>query len=161
MSSCPSVYTYIEKLEKSGNCDCAFKYPHVGFIKSFSIFALIFVLFVMFVPPGTILASIFGKEITGLYLFVIFVFYVVFAVHFRNDFPELFLNCADDVLVFGIGAVEEVEIGPGGVLEGLVVCCALLFHAIFVLGGTFGVKAEGTRRFLLARKKSIMPGFIV
>ena len=57
-----SVYTYIEKLEKSGNCDCAFKYPHVGFIKSFSIFALVFVLFVMFVPPGTILASIFGKR---------------------------------------------------------------------------------------------------
>jgi len=74
------VYTYIQKLETDG-CECALTefYP-APFIKNFSIFALIFLIFVMLIPPGTILADIFGKEITGLYLLVIFIFYIVFAV---------------------------------------------------------------------------------
>tara|TARA_B110001450_G_scaffold242940_1_gene253745 strand:+ start:4591 stop:5229 length:639 start_codon:yes stop_codon:yes gene_type:complete len=74
------VYTYIQKLETDG-CECALTefYP-APFIKNFSIFALVFLIFVMFIPPGTVLAKIFGKEITGLYLLVVFIFYIVFAV---------------------------------------------------------------------------------
>lgn len=74
------VYTYIQKLENEG-CECvlATYYPYIGFIKNFSIFALIFLIFIMFIPPGTILAEIFGKEMTGLYLLVIFIFYITFA----------------------------------------------------------------------------------
>jgi hypothetical protein len=74
------VYTYIQKLETDG-CECALTefYP-ATFIKSFSIFALVFLIFIMLIPPGTILSKYFGKEITGLYLLVIFIFYIVFAV---------------------------------------------------------------------------------
>ena len=78
-----SAYSYILKLENEGidKCNCAFEYPHVGFIKSFSIFALVFILFVMLIPPGSVLANIFGKQVSALYTFVIFVFYIVFAVY--------------------------------------------------------------------------------
>lgn len=114
-----SVYTYIEKLEKVGNCDCAFEYQHIAFIKSFSIFALIFVVFVMFIPPGTILANIFGKEITAIYLFVIFLFYIVFAVYLymTMSYTRMLITkkceCSEDIrreLIFAGSAIEMILI---------------------------------------------------
>ena len=114
-----SVYTYIEKLEKVGNCDCAFEYQHIAFIKSFSIFALIFVVFVMFIPPGTILANIFGKEITAVYLFVIFLFYIVFAVYLymTMSYTRMLITkkceCSEDIrreLIFAGSTIEMLLI---------------------------------------------------
>tara|TARA_B000000437_G_scaffold209178_1_gene178045 strand:+ start:764 stop:1405 length:642 start_codon:yes stop_codon:yes gene_type:complete len=100
-----SAYTYIQKLENEGieKCGCAFEYPHVGFIKSFSIFALVFILFVMFIPPGTVLANLFGKELSGLYTFVIFVFYIVFAVYifmtmtYTRQLVSTGCSCSSDI----------------------------------------------------------------
>tara|TARA_B110000858_G_scaffold197147_1_gene257857 strand:+ start:7900 stop:8538 length:639 start_codon:yes stop_codon:yes gene_type:complete len=130
-----SVYTYIEKLEKVGNCECAYQYPHLAFIKSFSIFALIFILFVMFVPPGTLLASIFGKEITGIYLFVIFVFYIVFAVYLymTMSYTRMLITkkceCSEDIrreLIFAGSTIEMIII---------VLMILTLFIFPFILSG--------------------------
>lgn len=41
---------------------------------------------------------------------------VVFVVHFHYDLLELFLNGANDVLILGVCAVEQIEVGPGGVV---------------------------------------------
>ena len=91
-----SAYTYIQKLENEGieKCGCAFEYPHVGFIKSFSIFALVFILFVMLIPPGTVLADLFGKEVSGLYTFVI----LIIMVHYVGLSDTFILNCRDPLI---------------------------------------------------------------
>lgn len=111
------VYMYIQKLEKAGNCDCAFKYPHVGFIKTFSVFALVFIVFVMFIPPGTVLAELFGKEVTAVYIFVIFVFYIVFAVYLYMcmSYTRLLITekckCSEDIrreLIFAGATIEMI-----------------------------------------------------
>ena len=112
-----SVYTYIEKLEKVGNCECAYEYQHLAFIKSFSIFALVFIVFVMFVPPGTLLADIFGKEITSVYLSVIFIFYIVFAVYLymTMTYTRMLITkkceCSEDIrreLIFAGATIEMI-----------------------------------------------------
>ena len=130
-----SVYTYIEKLEKVGNCDCAYDYPHLAFIKSFSIFALIFIVFVMFVPPGTLLADIFGKEITSIYLFVIFIFYIVFAVYLymTMSYTRMLITkkceCSEDIrreLIFAGSTIEMIII---------VLMILTLFVFPFILSG--------------------------
>jgi len=130
-----SVYTYIEKLEKVGNCECAYHYPHLAFIKSFSIFALIFILFVMFIPPGTLLADIFGKEITSLYLFVIFVFYIVFAIYLymTMTYTRMLITkkceCSEDIrreLIFAGSTIEMILI---------VLMILTLFIFPFILSG--------------------------
>lgn len=130
-----SVYTYIEKLEKVGNCECAYDYPHIAFIKSFSIFALIFIVFVMFVPPGTLLADIFGKEITSIYLFVIFVFYIVFAVYLymTMSYTRMLITkkceCSEDIrreLIFAGSTIEMILI---------VLMILTLFVFPFILSG--------------------------
>ena len=130
-----SVYTYIEKLEKVGNCDCAYDYPHLAFIKSFSIFALIFIIFIMFVPPGTLLADIFGKEITSIYLFVIFVFYIVFAVYLymTMSYTRMLITkkceCSEDIrreLIFAGSTIEMIII---------VLMILTLFVFPFILSG--------------------------
>lgn len=130
-----SVYTYIEKLEKVGNCECAYNYPHLAFIKSFSIFALIFIVFVMFVPPGTLLADIFGKEITGIYLFVIFIFYIVFAIYLymTMSYTRMLITkkceCSEDIrreLIFAGSTIEMILI---------VLMILTLFVFPFILSG--------------------------
>jgi len=130
-----SVYTYIEKLEKVGNCECAYDYPHLAFIKSFSIFALIFIVFVMFVPPGTLLADIFGKEITGIYLFVIFIFYIVFAVYLymTMSYTRMLITkkceCSEDIrreIIFAGSTIEMILI---------VLMILTLFVFPFILSG--------------------------
>lgn len=130
-----SVYTYIEKLEKVGNCDCAYDYPHLAFIKSFSIFALIFIVFVMFVPPGTLLADIFGKEITTIYLFVIFIFYIVFAIYLymTMSYTRMLITkkceCSEDIrreLIFAGSTIEMIII---------VLMILTLFVFPFILSG--------------------------
>jgi hypothetical protein len=155
-----SVYTYIEKLEKSGNCECAFKYPHVGFIKSFSIFALVFVLFIMFVPPGTILASIFGKEITGLYLFVIFVFYIVFAVYLFMcmTYTRMLITekckCSEDIrreLIFAGSTIEMI-------LLVLMLLVLLIFPIILSSISIFFTNAKSITKGLESNLKNPVKG---
>jgi len=130
-----SVYTYIEKLEKIGNCDCALNYPHIGFIKSFSIFALVFILFVMFIPPGTLLADLFGKEITSVYLFVITIFYIVFAIYLymTMSYTRMLITkkceCSQDIrreLIFAGSTIEMILV---------VLMILTLFVFPFILSG--------------------------
>ena len=130
-----SVYTYIEKLEKVGNCECAYEYKHLAFIKSFSIFALIFIVFIMFVPPGTLLVDIFGKEITSVYLLVIFIFYIVFAVYLymTMSYTRMLITkkceCSEDIrreIIFAGSTIEMILI---------VLMILTLFVFPFILSG--------------------------
>ena len=113
-----SVYTYIQKLEKSGCIiECKIKYPYVNFIKQFSIFALVFILFIMIIPPGTILADIFGPNITTIYTFMIVIFYLIFGIYLwmTMTYTRLLITekckCSEDIrreLIFAGSTIEMI-----------------------------------------------------
>ena len=71
------TYTYVLKLEKLG-CECA-KHPNVDFIKKFSIFALVFIVILMLVPP--VLLSEYNGFVGSVYTLLAFIFWIVFAVY--------------------------------------------------------------------------------
>ena len=67
------VYTYVDKLEKIG-CDCS-SHPYRKYIKGFSIFAIIYVVF-MFIIPASVAIRTFGKDMA----FVYAIAHVIFAI---------------------------------------------------------------------------------
>lgn len=73
-----AVYTYIVKLENAG-CACA-NHPNKNFIKNFSVFALIFLLIVTFIPTSTLITN-FGTTVAGVFAFVRFIFNIVFIIY--------------------------------------------------------------------------------
>ena len=122
------VYTYLLKLEKAGNCDCAFKYPYVGFIKSFTIFAFIFLIFTMFIPHDK-LSEFFGPQIAGIYIFIVLIFYILFAVYIfmTMDYTRLLIRekckCSQDI--------RRELIFAGSTIELILIFIALLVLTIF------------------------------
>ncbi len=86
-----AVYTYILKLESIA-CVCA-DHPNKEFIKTFSLFALVFLAVVIFVPMSFILET-FGQTVAGLFAFVKFVFYIICIVYFYMtlDYVRYFIN---------------------------------------------------------------------
>lgn len=110
-----AVYTYILNLETIG-CACAI-HPNREFIKQFSLFALIFLGLVTFVPMSAI-TSIFGTMVTGLFAFIKFVFYIICIVYFflTLEYTRYLVNekckCSEDMrreLILA-GSVIEVTI---------------------------------------------------
>lgn len=110
-----AVYTYVDKLETTG-CECA-KHPNKDFIKSFSIFALVFLGLITFIPMSTIIDT-FGDMIAGIFSFIKFVFYVVCIVYFYMtlEYTRYLVNekckCSEDYrreLVM-VGSVVEMAI---------------------------------------------------
>ena len=94
-----AVYSYILKLEDTA-CACA-RHPNRDFIKQFSLFALVFLLIVTFLPMSYIIKT-FGKVIAGIFAFVKFVFYIVCIVYFYMilDYTRYLINekckCSED-----------------------------------------------------------------
>jgi len=108
-----AVYTYITKLEETA-CACA-KHPNRDFIKNFSIFALIFLLIITFVPMSFIINA-FGNVVAGLFAFVKFIFYIVAIVYFYMilDYTRYLINekckCSEDYRRSLIMAGSIIEI---------------------------------------------------
>jgi len=110
-----AVYTYIVKLENTA-CACA-EHPNKSFIKNFSIFALVFLSIITFVPMHAIIDN-FGPTVAGLFAFVKFVFYVVCIVYFYMilDYVRYLVNekckCSDDYRrsLIMAGAIVEIVI---------------------------------------------------
>lgn len=108
-----AVYSYIVKLEETA-CACA-RHPNRDFIKRFSIFALVFLLVITFVPISYIIQN-FGNVTAGIFAFVKFVFYVVCIVYFYMilDYTRYLINekckCSDDYRRSFIMAGSIIEI---------------------------------------------------
>lgn len=94
-----AIYTYILKLEKSG-CSCA-EHPYQNFIKGYSIFSFIFLLFTMFITPK-IVAETFGEIFGILYTFLVFVFFITFILYlfYTLEYTRYLINekckCSED-----------------------------------------------------------------
>lgn len=74
-----AVYSYVAKLERMG-CECA-KHPNRDFIKNFSLFAIIFLAIVTFVPSDYIIKNL-GSTVAGVFALVKFIFYIFCIVYF-------------------------------------------------------------------------------
>jgi hypothetical protein len=93
------TYTYIEKLERI-ECPCAI-HPHRDFIKGYSIFAIIYILVTMFIPPDVIFRSL-GPA--GSLVYVLFkvlfsismiVFFVI-TIQYTNQLIRDKCKCSED-----------------------------------------------------------------
>jgi len=120
-----SVYSYILKLENSG-CVCS-KHPNREFIKIFSIFALIFLFIITFIPTNYIIET-FGNLIAGLFAFVKFIFYIICIVYFYMilEYTRFLINekckCSEDM--------RREFIMVGSIIE---VCILLLIFIVIII----------------------------
>lgn len=110
-----AVYTYIDKLEYIG-CECAV-HPKRDFIKGFSIFALVILFVIMFVPMSAVVSN-FGETTAILYAAVKFIFYTVCIVFFYMtlDYTRYLISekckCSDDYrkdLIY-VGSIIEISV---------------------------------------------------
>lgn len=77
------LYSYIMSLESKG-CECAMT-PNVGFIKGFTLFAIIYLLLTAFVPESTIRQT-FGNNLLILYKYVDLIFILVFIYYLNTTY---------------------------------------------------------------------------
>ena len=127
------TYTYIDKLEKIG-CACSV-HKYRKFIKGYSIFAIFFILFTMFMPPNLVsktLGSTFGLVyFVAIVLFCLatIVFFVYTIVYVRYLMREK-CKCSEDVRREIIFAWSIIEIAC---LSALIILPLMMG----VLGGTY------------------------
>jgi len=131
-----AVYTYVLKLEDTA-CACA-RHPNRDFIKKFSIFALVFLLIITFVPMSFIIKT-FGKMIAGLFAFVKFVFYIVCIVYFYMilDYTRYLINekckCSEDYRRGLIMAGSIIEIVILFLILLVIIILPILVNSISVI----------------------------
>lgn len=77
------IYTYLNNLELKG-CECSHS-PNSGFIKGFTLFAIVYLLITMFIPDNMIKEN-FGGSIVIFKKFVDLIFYIVFAYYLYTVF---------------------------------------------------------------------------
>lgn len=128
-----AVYSYINKLESTG-CECSI-HPNKDFIKSFSIFALVFLGIITFIPMSTIIST-FGNMVAGIFSFVKFVFYVICVVYFfmTLDYTRYLVNekckCSEDYRRELIMAGSIVEIAILLLVLLVIIVLPIIFNSV-------------------------------
>lgn len=128
-----AVYSYIEKLENIG-CACSI-HPNRDFIKGYSIFALVFLLFITLIPP-TFIIDQFGSMVASIFTFVKFIFYIICIVFFYLilDYTRYLVNekckCSDDMRRELVMAGSIVEIALMLLVLLVVIILPIIFNSI-------------------------------
>lgn len=110
-----TTYLYIEKLEQIG-CPCS-KHPYRGFIKGYCMFAIIYILLTMFIPPKALVDAVgpvgvivyfAAKVIFTITTLIFFVLAFIYARFLMNEKCK----CSEDVRreVLYIWAITEIVI---------------------------------------------------
>lgn len=108
-----AVYSYVDKIEKTG-CVCS-EHPNRDFIKKFSVFVFLFLIFNMVVSTNLIVETL-GETIAGIFIFVKLIFYIICIVYFYTiiDYTRFLINekckCSEDIRREFILAGSVVEI---------------------------------------------------
>lgn len=141
-----AVYSYIMKLEEIG-CACA-AHPNRDFIKNFSLFALVFLGIITFVPMSSIINT-FGAMVAGAFAFVKFVFYIVCIVYFYMilEYTRYMVNekckCSDDIRRELIMAGSTVEIAIILLILLVVVILPVIFNSVTtIVANMDGIERE-------------------
>ena len=108
-----AAYTYILKLEQTG-CECA-EHKNQKFIKNFSLFAIVFLLIITFIPIDAIISSL-GTVVAGLFALITFIFYIMCVVYFFMvlNYTRYLVNekckCSEDIRrdIIMIGSIIEI-----------------------------------------------------
>jgi hypothetical protein len=128
-----AVYTYILNLETIG-CACAI-HPNREFIKQFSLFALVFLGIITFVPTSAI-NDVFGSMATGLFAFVKFVFYIICIVYFflTLEYTRYLINekckCSEDMRRELILAGSVVEVALIVLILLVIIILPIIFNSV-------------------------------
>lgn len=107
------VYSYITSLESKG-CACAMT-PNVGFIKGFTLFAIIYLLLTAFVPESS-LRETFGNNLVILYKYVdlifilVFIYYLYVVFRYTRYLVDEKCKCSADMRreIIMIGSIIEL-----------------------------------------------------
>ncbi len=107
------VYSYIVSLESKG-CECSLT-PNVGFIKGFTLFAIIYLLITAFVPEST-LRETFGNNLVILYKYVdlifilVFIYYLYVVFRYTRYLVDEKCKCSEDMRreIIMIGSIVEL-----------------------------------------------------
>lgn len=131
-----AIYTYIDKLEKTG-CACAV-HPNRNFIKGFSVFALIILSITALIPMSWIINN-FGYMTAGLFAFVKFIFYIVCIVFFfmTLEYTRYLVNekckCSEDYRRELIMAGSIVEISILLLVFLVIIILPIVFNSVTVI----------------------------
>ncbi len=124
------IYTYLTSLESKG-CLCATT-PNTAFIKGFTLFAIIYLIFTGFVPDRMV-EKTFGVSVFSLYKFIDIIFVLVFIYYIYTVFQytRYLVNekckCSEDIRreIIMIGSLIEF---------GLIFLLFLLHIIVFTIG---------------------------
>lgn len=131
-----SVYSYINKLENIG-CLCS-EDPNRVYIKNFSIFYLVFISIITFIPPNYI-EDTFGESVSYIFAFAKFIFYIIFIIYLYIvlEYTRSLINekckCSEDLRreFIMIGSIIEYTVLLIMLLS--IVIIPLIFNSIFFI----------------------------
>jgi len=123
------VYTYLTNLEAKG-CECA-KSPNSSFIKGFTIFSIVYLLFTMFIPDDIIKDNFGGsvlifKGFVDLIFFIVFVYYLYIVFQYTRFLVNEKCKCSSDI--------RREIIMIGSLIEFALIFILFLFHFIIAVG---------------------------
>lgn len=121
------IYTYLTNLEAKG-CACA-ETPNSNFIKGFTIFAIIYLLF-MFIPDNIIKENfgatfIFFKTFVDLIFFIVFFYYLYIVFQYTRYLVNEKCKCSVDI--------RREIIMIGSLIEFALIFILFLFHFLIVV----------------------------
>ena len=123
------VYTYLNNLEMKG-CECALS-PNSNFIKGFTIFAIFYLLFTMFIPDNMIkenfgVSIVILKGFIDLIFFIVFVYYLYIVFQYTRYLVNEKCKCSADI--------RREIIMIGSLIEFALIFILFLFHFIIAVG---------------------------
>jgi hypothetical protein len=106
------IYTYLSNLEAKG-CACAMS-PNNNFIKGFTLFAIIYLIFTGILPDKTV-KDTFGPSVLGLYKFIdimfilVFIYYIYSVFQYTRYLVNEKCKCSEDIRreIIMIGSLIE------------------------------------------------------
>lgn len=161
-----AVYTYIQKIEKSG-CECA-EYKYRDFLKYYSIFSIFFLGITTIIPIDYILDT-FGDIVASIFAFVSFIFYITSIVYFFIilDYTRFLIKekckCSEDFRreLIMIGSLIEIVIMV--VILLVIIILPILLSSVTIVVNNIGtVKNEfsNTMKNPYSSSKKVKSNFI-
>lgn len=123
------IYVYLNSLEAKG-CECAMT-PNSNFIKSFTIFAIFYLLFTMFIPDSVINENIGAqfvifKKFIDLIFYIVFVYYLYLVFQYTRYLVNEKCKCSADM--------RRDIIMIGSLIEFALIFLLFILHFIFAVG---------------------------
>jgi hypothetical protein len=123
------IYTYLTNLEAKG-CECSSS-PNANFIKSFTVFAIFYLVITKFIPDSMIKENFGGsvlifKGFIDLIFFIVFIYYLYIVFQYTRYLVNEKCKCSADI--------RREIIMIGSLIEFALIFILFLFHFIIAVG---------------------------